>query len=301
MTQAEKLIDALNGTFGRHKGYRASHAKGFAATGRFLPASPRAAVEIPLLRSEQPVFARFSVGGGKPAISDKSPTVRGVGLTIGSEVEIWSMALISAPVFFANSGQQLREFLAARVPDPEIGGPNPEKVKAFNAANPNTVPHQEYLKATAPCRCYSTENYHSGHAYGFTLGTPPVDARLLLEPEAGRTGLTDEELADVPDDYLHSAMLATLSDGPARWILKLLVANTKDELLDPTVPWVGKHREVSLGTVEIKELDAGNIHQARVFDPACIPAGVDAPKDEVFPLRSAAYAVSKSRRSEQRS
>ena len=297
MTQAEKLIDALNGTFGRHKGYRASHAKGFAATGRFLPSSHQSAVEIPLLMSEQPVATRFSIGGGKPVISDKSPTVRGLGLKIGSEAENWSMALISAPVFFANSAQQFQEFLAARVPDPEFGGPNPEKVAAFNAANPNTVPHQQYLKSILPCRCYSTENYHSGHAYGFTLAKEKVAARLFLEPEAGRVGLTTEEMASVPDDYLRSAMLATLAIGPARWKLKLIVANSGDELLDPTVPWEGTHEEVFLGTVEIDKPDVSNLGELLVFDPAHMPSDVDAPRDEVFSLRSAAYAVSKARRS----
>lgn len=193
MTRPATLIDALNGTFGRHQGFRASHAKGLAVQGRFIPAQNAPSADIPYLRSEQPISARFSVGGGKPNMSDKSPSIRGIGLAIGDQKDGWTMALISAPVFFANSGEQFVEFLAARKPDPEIGGPNPEKVKSFNAANPNTVPHQEYLKVTAPCRCYSNENYHSGHAYGFSGSDGTLSARIFMESEAGRIGLTEDE------------------------------------------------------------------------------------------------------------
>ncbi|WP_298921018.1 catalase [uncultured Roseobacter sp.] len=298
MTQLAKLIDALNGTFGRHKGFRASHAKGLAVTGRFIPTVNAPSVDIPLLRSEQPISARFSVGGGKPNMSDKSPSVRGIGIAIGDKSDGWTMALISAPVFFANSAEQFVDFLAARKPDPEIGGPNPEKVKAFNAANPNTVPHQEYLKATAPCRCYSNENYHSGHAYGFAGPDGPLSARIFLEPEAGRIGLTEDEKSTYSDDFLFDTLLDKLDGGPARWTMKLVLANSGDVLDDPTTPWDGEHQEVTLGTIEITQIDENEAGQKRVYDPARMPAEVTAPQDNVFGLRSPAYAVSVARRNE---
>lgn len=121
-SQAESLIDALNATFGHHKGYRASHAKGMRVCGRFLPALSGPGVMVPHLQAEHPVSARFSIGGGKPGISDKSLTVRGVGLRIGAGAGSWTLALISAPVFFANSAEQFRAFLEARRPDPALGG-----------------------------------------------------------------------------------------------------------------------------------------------------------------------------------
>lgn len=296
MTQSDTLIDALNNTFGRHKSFRASHAKGLAVTGRFKPTANAPSVDIPLLRGEQPISARFSVGGGKPNMSDKSPSVRGIGLAIGDGNDGWTMALISAPVFFANSAEQFVDFLAARKPDPEIGGPNPEKVKAFNAANPNTVPHQEYLKATAPCRCYSNENYHSGRAYGFAGTDGALSARVFLEPEAGRIGLTEDEKSTYSDDYLFDALLGKLDAGPVRWTMKLVVANNGDALDDPTTPWDGAHREITLGTIEITQVDNSEAGQKRVYDPARMPAGVAAPQDNIFGLRSPAYAVSVARR-----
>ncbi|AUQ55116.1 catalase [Phaeobacter inhibens] len=297
MSQAIELIDALNGTFGRHSGARASHAKGFSARGRFIPAAVGPETDIPLLAEEQPIVARFSVGGGKPGISDKSPTVRGIGLEIGKGAGAWAMALISNPVFFANSAEQFKAFLAARVADPATGGPDPEKVKAFNEANPNTVPHQSYLKSVAPCRCYSAEQYHSGHAYHFGTGEGVLAARILLEPEGGRHGLTDEEKKDLPDDFLYDRLLRELSNRPARWTLKLVVANDADDISDPTVPWDGVHGELILGTVQIELPDDRAESVAKVFDPSHLPEGVAEPRDNVFALRSPAYAVSVARRS----
>lgn len=290
---ADTLIDALNTTFGRHKGYRASHAKGLDVRGTFMPADAPDDITIPLLREKQTVKARFSIGGGKPGISDKSPTVRGIGLRIGEGEGSWALALISAPVFFANSAEQFTAFLAARQPDPALGGPNPERVKAFNAANPNTMPHQQYLGATPPCRCYTAEQYHSGHAYRF--GADAVLAgRLVLEPEQGRQGLSEDEMASLPDDFLNDALHASLAQQPARWALKIIVASDADETGDPTVPWDGTHREIRLGTLEITASSDQDPHE--VFDPSAIPTGVHAPDDAVFGLRSAAYAVSYKRR-----
>lgn len=291
--QAETLIDALASTFGRHKGHRASHAKGVQVRGRFLPATPANKVPVPHLHTEHPVTARFSIGGGKPGISDKSRTVRGIGLRIGTGYDSWALALISAPVFFANSAEQFRDFLAARQPDPELGGPNPERVKAFNEANPNTLPHQKYLAGTPPCRCYTRERYHSGHAY--RLGTEKtVVGRLLMEPEQGRQGLSEAELVSTPDDFLVDALKAALTSQPASWTLKIIVANEGDETGDPTEPWNGEHREVVLGTIEITNIAPENPHE--VFDPATLPKGICAPEDAIFGLRSAAYAVSYTRR-----
>ncbi|MEP3296124.1 catalase [Tateyamaria sp.] len=294
--QATALIDALNYTFGRHSGARASHAKGINVRGAFTPATDAAAIVIPALQHPQPVHARFSIGGGKPSISDKSPTVRGFGLEIGNGPESWRLALISAPVFFANSAEQFRAFLAARKPDPEIGGPNPERVKAFNAANPNTMPHQLFLAETPPCRCYSSERYHSGHAYRFG-SKAEVFARLMLEPEAGRVGLSVAENDAASDNFLADQLEQTLSVGEARWTLKLIHANPEDNTQDPTAPWIGSHDETPLGTIAIRSLSATG--DDKVFDPSVFPNGISAPNDAVFALRNPAYAESYKRRAKQ--
>lgn len=297
MSQAKKLIDALNGTFGRHDNYRASHAKGFTAQGRFLAAASESEIQIPMLNNECRVTARFSVGGGKPSISDKSPTVRGIGVEITKGSETWTLALVSNPVFFANSALQFREFLAARIPNPLTGAPDSKLVEAFNEVNPNTVPHQQHLKSVAPCRCYSSEQYHSCHAYRFNRNGSEIYARILLDPEGGRLGLSEKERESLSDDFLHTRFLEKLCVAPARWSLKLVIANANDNVSDPTVPWSGENTSVELGTIQIELPDDRVESTRKVFDPSRMPDGVWEPLDDVFLLRSGAYAESVARRS----
>ena len=87
-----------------------------------------------------PVMARFSVGGGNPKASYKGRSVRGLALQFNlPNSESWLMANVSAPVFFFAKPEQFAPFLLARTPDPATGKPDPEKLKAFNEANPETT------------------------------------------------------------------------------------------------------------------------------------------------------------------
>src|SRR3981081_419164 len=71
---AEKVVDALEGAYGRHKGQRRNHTKGVGARGIFV-GNPEAAIysRSALFSGKRlEVEARFSVAGGAP----KPPTQR---------------------------------------------------------------------------------------------------------------------------------------------------------------------------------------------------------------------------------
>src|SRR6476661_9569108 len=68
----EDMVNAINGTYGSHKGYRAVHAKGFCGAGT-LTASPEAAkyTKSALFDSHAvPTMFRFSLAPGVPDSSD---------------------------------------------------------------------------------------------------------------------------------------------------------------------------------------------------------------------------------------
>src|SRR5690349_11982566 len=68
----EDMVDALNGMFGSHKGYRAVHAKGFCGAGS-LKATPEAAeyTKASLFDGHAvPTMFRFSLAPGAPDASD---------------------------------------------------------------------------------------------------------------------------------------------------------------------------------------------------------------------------------------
>lgn len=157
----EALVDALNAVFGKHKGLRASHAKGICAEGRWLPtAEGRALSQSPLFAGEAPVVARFSLAGGNPKVSDKSRTPRGLALHIelpgGGEHDF---VLLSAPVFAAKDPETFLGLLRARAPDPVTGKADPEKAKAFMDAHPDTKVQGAFMAKAPITASYATTPY----------------------------------------------------------------------------------------------------------------------------------------------
>lgn len=113
-----------------------------------------------------PVVARFSVGGEAAQASDKGRSVRGLAFSISTpDGQQWQGSSVSAPVFFVAKPEQFAPFLQARTPDPATGKPNPERLKAFNEANPDTLRQAAYLaKAPVPAS-YASAQYWSTNAF----------------------------------------------------------------------------------------------------------------------------------------
>lgn len=172
MTQpVEQFVDALNGVFGVHPGARASHAKGVCVAGEFVPSGAAAAFTVAahLQRQRSTVIGRFSVGGGNPRASDKAKTVRGLALRFEFGAgRTTDLVMISAPVFFVAKAEHFIGFMEARRPDPATGKPDPERIRAFNDAHPDTRPQIEYLSRTAVPASYGTTAYWAVNAFKFT-------------------------------------------------------------------------------------------------------------------------------------
>jgi len=72
---SEQLVDALNGAYGIHPGYRAAHAKGVlcAATFTALPAAVSISRAAHFDGTPVRAHVRFSNGGGDPAVFSRFP------------------------------------------------------------------------------------------------------------------------------------------------------------------------------------------------------------------------------------
>lgn len=68
-----RVVDAFEGAFGQHAGFRRSGAKGVCAVGEFVGNAEGRALSTASAFSGRPVpvVARFSVGGGNPRAPDK--------------------------------------------------------------------------------------------------------------------------------------------------------------------------------------------------------------------------------------
>jgi catalase len=296
---AEAIVDALQTASGKHKA-RASGAKGVCVKGAFEPAGDAAKVSsAKLFAAPATMLGRFSMGGGNPKISDKTkPVTRGFSMRFDGGGEGAEFAFVSAPVFSAKTPEQLLAFLEARFPGAD-GKPDPEKVKAFGAANPETTRQAAWLNARPVPQSFATVNYWGVHAY--TLTNAKGEAKVMkfkAVPAAGEQGLAEEELKSKPDSFYADELKERLGKGPAAFDLVAILGEQGDPTDDATDMWPEESRKtVKLGTIRVTSIEPDATCDADTFDPTRLPKGIaGSEKDPLFAIRSPAYAVSLSRR-----
>jgi catalase len=299
---SSRLVDALNGAYGVHAGHRAAHAKGVLCAGSFTATRTAAAITTAPHLQGDPVRAhvRFSNGGGDPTVADGTRDARGIAVKLyladGTTTDIIGITL---PVFFVRTPEELIEFNAARRPDPATGAPDMEKVGAFLAEHPETVPAVTAAITMPIPASYAQLAYHALHTFTFVAADGSVTAgRYHLVPEAGEASLTDEEAAARPEHYLREELEARLASAPAVFHLDLEVAGEGDPLDDPTAQWPAERERVRLGDLTISALafDREVDGDVLVFDPTRVPAGIELSGDQILHARSGAYRESVRRR-----
>ena len=114
------------------------------------------------------MLARFSVGGGNPNVADTDKFVlRGFSFRLGGDGYRSDILVQSAPVHFARTLDQMLAFLKARIPRPG-GKPDMKKVRAFSAANPETLHQANYIAAHPPPVSFAGTTYWGVHAFPAT-------------------------------------------------------------------------------------------------------------------------------------
>jgi catalase len=302
---AEEIVDALNEVSGGpHPGFRAAHARGVFCRGTFTATPEAGELSRAAHLQGEPVDAvvRFSNGSGDPGAPDTDRRDgRGMAtkfaLPDGGETDIVAITL---PVFFVRTARDFLDFLHARKPDPETGEMDMEKLGAFVAAHPETQAALQLILPTfVPPASYATCAYNSLHAFGLTDAAGVTRfVRYRWEPDAGEHVLTDDETSASPPDYLARDLADRLSSSPVGFTLTAKLAEGDDPLDDPTVQWPDTRATVTLGRLELTELDpdAESDGELVVFDPTRVTDGIELSDDEILATRPLAYSVSVDRR-----
>ena len=302
----EEIVDSLNALSGSHPGFRAVHAKGTVCSGTFTASEAAAKISRAAHLQGDPVdvVVRFSNASGNPKASDADP-LAGRGMAVrfelpdGGATDIVSVALV---VFLVRTPEDFLAMTRARVPDPETGQPDPEKLGAFLAEHPETaLAVQKGLAKLAPTTSFATSDYRALHAFAL------VDAeggahwgRYEWEPEAGVEHLSDEQREAADPDYLQTEIRDRLAGGPVRFSLRFKLAQEDDTLDDPTVEWEGEREVVELGTLELTSVveNPETPESPLVFDPMRLTDGIEPSADQILAARPKAYSVSIERRSQ---
>lgn len=294
-------IDELTG--GPHEGLRAVHARGSLCSGTFTATPDASGLSSAAFLSGEafPVTARLSNGSGNPHLPD-ADRLDGRGLAVKVQLpgdRSYESVTVSIPLFFVNTPEGFLEFTRARVPDPETGQPDGEKLGAYLAAHPETgAALPTILPALGPPLSYATLRYNSLHAFALVdADGERTWARLSWMPEAGEERLPEEEIESAAPDYLQTELADRIAAGPVRFTYVATLAGEGDTLTDPTLPWPDDREQVELGTLELTELlPAEKPGDAYIFDPMNLCDGVEPSEDKVLQARTHAYSVSIDRR-----
>jgi catalase len=298
----EQLVDAANALYGAHSHRRALHAKGFFCSGTFTGTPDAAALSraAHFQGDSVPALVRFSNGGGDPEGHDAQREARGMAVKLrppdGAECDILA---VTTPAFVLRTPEEFLELMELRLPDPETGQPDFEKLGEFLAAHPESQTAVQATLNTEPPASLATLTYHSPHAFKL------VDAegngnwvRYRWRPEAGEATLPDDEARERGRDYLREELGERLRGGPAAFELRLQLAAEGDPLDDPTAVWPDEREQVIAGRLEVTEMidDPETDEHIEVFDPTRIVDGIELSDDPILLARRRAYSVSAYRR-----
>lgn len=299
-----EAVDALEALFGKHAGVRRTQTKGLCAKGVFTGTAEGRALSKATAFSGAPLPAviRFSVGGGNPKASDKSRSTRGLSLKMDlPDGAVWMQANLSAPVYFVKDPADFARFVRSRVPDQATGKPDSARLNAFNLAHPESLRQGKYLAERGAPASYVTTPYWGVNAFVFLA---PDDQRRFVrwrfEPDAGEQRLSDEQSAQLPDDFLEAELKARLTKGPASFRFVVQLAEESDDPNDPTVAWPEQRRQVTAGHLVIHSLAESSSCEPVFFNPLALPDGIEPSKDPVLLARPAAYGISFGRRMAER-
>ena len=297
-TSPDAVIQALQGVYGAHPGFRKNHAKGTCATGSFVGLSEATSYSRSALFSGAtiPVVARFSLGGGDPDAPDAGKGPRGMGLefrlTDGSKQH---MTMINAPMFLATVPKTFLDNLLAAKPDPATGKPDPAALKAFAATHPDSAAMTKFYADHNPPPSYANSAFFGIHTFKFIdKDNKTTLVKWRFVPEDGEKELTDAELTSMPRDFLRASPdrsrqarageVGYVGDGRRAG----RSGNRPDGALACRPQGVqGRHADLH-GATPQEGAECKNIN----YDPLVMSDGIAPTEDPVLLFRSPSYALS---------
>jgi catalase len=294
------IVAAMKAITGASPKARASFAKGRCVRGTYIPSDR--AEEITKSQSftrPSRVLARFSAEGGNPRIPDAGNlALRGFSFRLGDTHHCSDILTQSAPVHYARTLGQMLTFLKERIPGPN-GTLDLEKVKAFSAANPETLHQARYIAAHPLPPSFAGTTYWAVHAFPATNASGETQfIKFKVAPVASDDAPTKDRARARSTGVSHDDLESRIAAGDIRFSLMALLGRPDDPILDVTIRWPDEdsREAVRLGTIVITAIEANETCDASVFNPANLAEGIGYPPDEIFAARRAAYAVSLAQR-----
>jgi catalase len=294
------MIDGFEQVNGVHPGFRRNHAKGVGFSGYFDSngqgvALSKATVFKP---ARFPVIGRFALAVGQPFQADAPHTVRSMAIHVKlPDGEEWRSGMNNIAVFVVSTPQAFYELIQASAPDPRTGAPNPEKMGAFFARNPESSKAIQLIRSQPVSSGFDNSTYNSLDAFRLidTAGKA-TSVRWSMVPVQPFAPISATQPAD--PNYLFDGLIANIHQHSLQWHLVITVGQAGDPTNDATIPWPPDRQQIDVGVLTIDHIESEDTSPARDinFDPLVLPNGITSSDDPLLSARSAAYAESFRRR-----
>jgi catalase len=299
---AVAVNDALEGAYGRHKGKRRNHTKGFGATGYFVGTREAAQLSRSALFGGDTleVVARFSIAGGDPSASDSERSPRGMALEFRlKNGALQHMTMLHTPMFFARTPSTFLDKFLALAKDVQTGKADPSALHAYMQQHPDNAAQYHFLETNNPPASYANSAFYGIHTFRFVdHAGKTTNVRWRFVPEDGERSLSDAQVAQDQHDFLEAAFRDRVKQGPVRWEMIVTIGEPGDPEDDPTVLWPAGRREIKAGTLALTSFAPDQAAGAYTinFDPMHVADGIEPTDDPILRFRSPSYAISHSRR-----
>ncbi|KAH7367117.1 catalase-like domain-containing protein [Plectosphaerella cucumerina] len=325
----KELVDAMQALFGKHPGFRTTHAKGLLVEGTFTPSAEAKTLSIAphFCNPSTPVIARFSVGGGFPVIRDTDNQATPKGLVIRFQISEDIHTDLVAHTFDGFATRNGEDFLTFLRLLGAVGKADAALKKA-KEENKDTTEEQAaldqarksfgaFLETHPPAKAFFTSVKPNPHDYGTIVYYQPnthiltnaegkeTNVRYRLIPQDG-VHLYDSSVIDrIAESYLEIDLLQRFPIRPIVFTIKAHIADPEDVLDDATVPYKST-TFVDVGRLEINKVsdDNDNKQQQIAFSPTPEKGGVQgirASNDPLIQTRRGVYGISAGqRRNEER-
>ncbi len=324
MVKSAELIDDILRLFpGNCPWTRPVHTHGIGGRGTFRASSVAASYSraAHFTQPKVDVAVRFSNGSGLPIQRDSLPDVRGMAVRFfvnGDHSDWTDLISMTLPVFFTPTVPEFRAFAAASIPRPRPKQSRLTKLIASVMLAPPIAPldpgvttsgdlgalayadaHHSSCPAVlgmaAPVTgSYAGATYHAVHAFELTAtdGTQRF-VRFSWESEGGQ-----RVHSSTSEVYLFDDLRRRVAAGRASFVLRAQVAESGDDLTDPTRAWPMSRRRLTLGRLVVDEIpdDQATGCEDLEFDPGRMVDGIALSADPVLRAREAVYAASAARR-----
>ena len=294
---ASQFIEIFEKLGGKYPGYRKAHAKGVCASAEFTPNQNAKYFSESDLFSKPtlPAVVRFSIGSANPSSDERVPGVRGMGVQIKlPSGGLHTIAGNSSPMFAGKDPETFYGFLLTLVPD-ETGKPDMARVGAYMAANPSVQANAVWSRSTPAPASFANTPYFGLHTFFYQAkdSAEKVKYRWDLSPSLGNVGLSKEEAAAMPSEFLADKLAAQVADPDTSvsFTLTATIGEESDTNTDPSAQWPEGRPKVIMGKITIKEV-GGKACDNLNFDPNMLSAGFTPSADRVLRMRSPAYGIS---------